>query len=101
MPSKLAITIPAHASVKFPYDESLRIFTPSAAVRWLGPTRITGPLTAWLSETIGTYVTPQAAEVDDEQPTPPPVSSSPGHDMQHTMPWGLVNRSAPVRRASP
>lgn len=52
------------------------------------------PLTETSRLKVGLLYIQVAREMDDEQPTPPPLSSSSGPDMQHTMPWGLVNRAA-------
>jgi type VI secretion system protein ImpI len=50
------------------------------------------PLTETSRLKVGLLYIQVAREMDDEQTTPPPAS--PGSEMQHTMPWGLVNRAA-------
>src|SRR4051812_2398870 len=52
------------------------------------------PLTETSRLKVGLLYIQVAPEMDDEQPTPPPTPSSSGPDLQHTMPWGLVNRAA-------
>src|SRR5712691_4204705 len=52
MPKRLAITIPAHASVKFPYDESLRILTPRASI---GPPKYSPTIAPIIDRTVATF----------------------------------------------
>lgn len=52
------------------------------------------PLTEASRLKVGLLYIQVTREMNDEQLTPPPAASGPGHEMQHTMPWGLVNRAA-------